>query len=158
MTTKLSFDGDRRATVTDDPLHITPRFAGDPVRVTHYTDVVQREQFVADTFGSQHCGRCGPTGAAGLWPQAAGDGVVQTADLYCRMRSGFRTSPERACSTPTAGARMWPAGEQESVRTGRDAHVTIRALEARLQSRGNPSGLHFLPHRRPVTCFRCLIM
>lgn len=54
MTTQLSFDGDWRATVTDDPLHTTPRFAGDSVRVMHYTDVVEREQFVADTFGSQH--------------------------------------------------------------------------------------------------------
>ncbi|MGW0700032.1 hypothetical protein ACWD0A_12035 [Streptomyces sp. NPDC002867] len=54
MTTKLSFDGGWCATVTDDPpLHITPRFAGDSVRVTHYADVMERERFVADTFGSQ---------------------------------------------------------------------------------------------------------
>lgn len=54
MTTKLSFDGDWCATVTDDPLHITPRFAGDSVRVMRYADVMERERFVADTFGSQH--------------------------------------------------------------------------------------------------------
>ncbi|MEV8545966.1 hypothetical protein [Streptomyces sp. NPDC051572] len=54
MTTKLSFDGDWRATVTDDPLHITPRFEGDSVRVTDYADVMERERFVANTFGSQH--------------------------------------------------------------------------------------------------------
>lgn len=52
--TKLSFDGDWRATVTDDPLHITPRFAGDSVRLMNYADVTEREQFVANTFGSQH--------------------------------------------------------------------------------------------------------
>ncbi|MEU3918356.1 hypothetical protein [Streptomyces sp. NPDC029004] len=50
---KLTFDGDWRATVTDDPLHLTPRFAGDSVRVMHYADVMERERFVADTFGSQ---------------------------------------------------------------------------------------------------------
>ena len=33
MTMKLSFDGGRRATVTDDPLRITPRFTGDSVDV-----------------------------------------------------------------------------------------------------------------------------
>ncbi|MCM2412196.1 hypothetical protein [Streptomyces sp. RKAG290] len=54
MMTKLSFDGDWRATVTDDPLHITPRFAGDSVRVMNYADVKERERFVANTFGSQH--------------------------------------------------------------------------------------------------------
>ncbi|WP_406264594.1 hypothetical protein OHT93_04970 [Streptomyces sp. NBC_00191] len=54
MTTKLSFDGDWRATVTDDPLHLIPRFAGDSVRVMHYADVMERERFVADTFGSEH--------------------------------------------------------------------------------------------------------
>ncbi|WP_232788911.1 hypothetical protein [Streptomyces odonnellii] len=54
MTMKLSFDGDWRATVTDDPLHITPRFDGASVRVMRYTDVMERERFVVDTFGSQH--------------------------------------------------------------------------------------------------------
>ncbi|WP_327113635.1 hypothetical protein OG206_07810 [Streptomyces sp. NBC_01341] len=54
MTMKLSFDGDWRATVTDDPLHTTPRFAGDSVRVMHYADVMERERFVAHSFGSQH--------------------------------------------------------------------------------------------------------
>ncbi|MEU8652301.1 hypothetical protein [Streptomyces sp. NPDC048737] len=53
MTTKLSFDGDWRATVTDDPLHITPRFAGDSVRVMHYADAAERVRFLANTFGSQ---------------------------------------------------------------------------------------------------------
>ncbi|MEV6617181.1 hypothetical protein AB0N31_25695 [Streptomyces sp. NPDC051051] len=53
MTTKLSFDGDWRATVTDDSLHITPRFAGDSVRVMHYADAAERVRFLADTFGSQ---------------------------------------------------------------------------------------------------------
>ncbi|MFH0174009.1 hypothetical protein ACIA6D_29010 [Streptomyces cacaoi] len=53
MTTKLLFDGDWRATVTDDPLHITPRFTGDSVDVTEYVDVQGRERFLAHTFGSQ---------------------------------------------------------------------------------------------------------
>ncbi|MFI2367976.1 hypothetical protein [Streptomyces sp. NPDC018833] len=54
MTTKLTFDGDWHATVTGDPLHITPRFTGDSVDVMHCADVKERERFVLDTFGSQH--------------------------------------------------------------------------------------------------------
>ncbi|WP_330460314.1 hypothetical protein OIB37_27660 [Streptomyces sp. NBC_00820] len=53
MAMKLSFDGDWGATVTDDPLHIIPRFTGDSVDVVRYADVVERERFLADTFGSQ---------------------------------------------------------------------------------------------------------
>ncbi|MCX4587375.1 hypothetical protein [Streptomyces sp. NBC_01481] len=56
MTMKLSFDGDWSATVTvtDDPLPIAPRLTGDSVDVARYADVMERERFVADTFGSQH--------------------------------------------------------------------------------------------------------
>jgi hypothetical protein len=53
MTMKLTFDGDWRATVTDDPLHITPRLAGTSVDVAHYANVKERVRFLADTFGSQ---------------------------------------------------------------------------------------------------------
>ncbi|MFF3145196.1 hypothetical protein ACFVRU_26615 [Streptomyces sp. NPDC057927] len=53
MTTKLSLGGDWLATVTDDPLHITPRFDGDSVRVMRYADVQEREGFFVDTFGSR---------------------------------------------------------------------------------------------------------
>ncbi|MFF3204257.1 hypothetical protein [Streptomyces sp. NPDC002962] len=53
MTTKLSFDGDWRATVTGDPLPFTPRFTGDSVDVTRYADVQERERFLALTFGSR---------------------------------------------------------------------------------------------------------
>ncbi|WP_314224622.1 hypothetical protein [Streptomyces zaehneri] len=53
MTTRLSFDGDWRATVTDDPLPMTPRFTGDSVDVTRYADVQERERFLAQTFGSR---------------------------------------------------------------------------------------------------------
>ncbi|MFD8419729.1 hypothetical protein [Streptomyces sp. NPDC059668] len=54
MTMKLSFDGGWHAMVTDDPLHITPRFDGDSVRVVRYADAKERERSVLDTFGSQH--------------------------------------------------------------------------------------------------------
>ncbi|MGW0777560.1 hypothetical protein ACWD01_28815 [Streptomyces sp. NPDC002835] len=54
MSSKLSFDGDWRATVTDDPLTVTPRFAGGSVSLVAYADVKERELFVADTFGSEH--------------------------------------------------------------------------------------------------------
>jgi hypothetical protein len=50
---KLTFDGGWRATVTDDPLHITPRFRGGSVNVAPYADVKGRERFLARTFGSQ---------------------------------------------------------------------------------------------------------
>ncbi|MFF3165534.1 hypothetical protein [Streptomyces sp. NPDC003273] len=50
---KLSFDGGWRATVTDDPLRITPRFTGDSVDVVRYADVKEHERFLANTFGSQ---------------------------------------------------------------------------------------------------------
>lgn len=53
MTTKLTFDGDWCATVTNDPLPITPRFVNASVDVAHYADVKERERFLADTFGSQ---------------------------------------------------------------------------------------------------------
>ncbi|MBT2406336.1 MULTISPECIES: hypothetical protein [unclassified Streptomyces] len=54
MTMKLSFDGDWHATVTDEPLHITPRFTGHAsVDVARYADARERERFLADTFGSQ---------------------------------------------------------------------------------------------------------
>ncbi|MFF8952731.1 hypothetical protein ACF09I_28545 [Streptomyces sp. NPDC014940] len=50
---KLSFDGGWRATVTDDPLRIAPRFTGGSVDVVRYADVKERERFLMDTFGSQ---------------------------------------------------------------------------------------------------------
>ncbi|MCY0938772.1 hypothetical protein, partial [Streptomyces sp. H34-S4] len=53
MTTKLTFDGDWCATVTNGPLRITPRFINASVDVVHYADVNERERFLADTFGSQ---------------------------------------------------------------------------------------------------------
>ncbi|MGW5330085.1 hypothetical protein [Streptomyces sp. NPDC004014] len=53
MIMELAFDGGWRATVTDDPLRITPRFTGDSVDVVRYADVKGRERFLANTFGSQ---------------------------------------------------------------------------------------------------------
>ncbi|MEU3986035.1 hypothetical protein AB0F77_39265 [Streptomyces sp. NPDC026672] len=53
MTARRSFDGGWWATVTDDSLHITPRFTGNSVDVVRYVDVRERERFLADTFGSQ---------------------------------------------------------------------------------------------------------
>ncbi|GGY18296.1 hypothetical protein GCM10010358_81930 [Streptomyces minutiscleroticus] len=50
---ELTFDDDWRATVTDDPLPVTPRFAGSSVAVAPYGDVEKRERFLAATFGSQ---------------------------------------------------------------------------------------------------------
>ncbi|MFD4032427.1 hypothetical protein ACFWVP_18340 [Streptomyces sp. NPDC058637] len=50
---KLSFDGGWCATVTDDPLHITPRFTGDSLDVAQYVGVKERERFLSHTFGSQ---------------------------------------------------------------------------------------------------------
>ncbi|WP_345041409.1 hypothetical protein [Streptomyces sannanensis] len=47
------FDGVWCATVTDEPLHVRPRLTGGSVRVAEYADVVEREKFLADTFGSQ---------------------------------------------------------------------------------------------------------
>ncbi|MER6250167.1 hypothetical protein ABT224_02050 [Streptomyces sp. NPDC001584] len=40
--------------MTSGPLRITPRFTPDSVRLVQYTSVEEREQFVLDTFGSQH--------------------------------------------------------------------------------------------------------
>ncbi|TXL85641.1 hypothetical protein [Streptomyces sp. IB2014 016-6] len=50
---KLTFNDDWRATVTDDPLHVVPGFTGMSVRVALFEDVVEREKFLVDTFGSQ---------------------------------------------------------------------------------------------------------
>jgi hypothetical protein len=51
---KLTFDGDWNATVTDEPLRITPRFGDSSARVliAEYQDATERERFLADTFGS----------------------------------------------------------------------------------------------------------
>ncbi|MER5279867.1 hypothetical protein ABT025_29590 [Streptomyces sp. NPDC002809] len=51
---RITMDGDWRAAVTDEPLHITPRFAGDAVCVMPCADVKERERFVAEGFGSRH--------------------------------------------------------------------------------------------------------
>ncbi|MBO1336644.1 hypothetical protein [Streptomyces sp. VRA16 Mangrove soil] len=52
---RLTFDDDWTATVTGEPLPITPRFdfAGQRVRVATYRDVEEQEQFQLATFGSQ---------------------------------------------------------------------------------------------------------
>ncbi|KUN90371.1 hypothetical protein AQJ66_00125 [Streptomyces bungoensis] len=50
---RLAFDGGWRATVTDDPLRISPRFTGGCVDVVRYADVKERERFLAETYGSQ---------------------------------------------------------------------------------------------------------
>ncbi|MEV1022418.1 hypothetical protein [Streptomyces sp. NPDC050264] len=52
---KLTLDDNWTATVTGEPLTITPRFdfAGQRVRVATYGDVREQEQFQLDTFGSQ---------------------------------------------------------------------------------------------------------
>ncbi|MER8088440.1 hypothetical protein ABTZ57_25820 [Streptomyces sp. NPDC094048] len=50
---RLTFDDDWHATVTGDPLPITPGFSGNCVDIAHYVDVKEREQFLLETFGSQ---------------------------------------------------------------------------------------------------------
>ncbi|MER5538980.1 hypothetical protein [Streptomyces mirabilis] len=50
---RLTFDNEWRATMTDDPLGIAPRFTSDSVDVGQYADAKERERFLADTFGSQ---------------------------------------------------------------------------------------------------------
>ncbi|MFJ4283432.1 hypothetical protein [Streptomyces massasporeus] len=53
MTTNLKFDGGWPATVTDEPLDLVPRLLGTFLIVSPYADRVEREKFLADTFGSQ---------------------------------------------------------------------------------------------------------
>ncbi|MEV5430212.1 hypothetical protein [Streptomyces sp. NPDC052701] len=53
MTMKLTFDGDWAASVTDDPLLLTPRFTGNSVDLSHHADVKERERFLVATFGSR---------------------------------------------------------------------------------------------------------
>ncbi|WP_086792662.1 hypothetical protein [Streptomyces thermovulgaris] len=50
---KLTFDGGWLATVTDDPLPITPQFTGDSVVIARYMNVEERERFFVTTFGSR---------------------------------------------------------------------------------------------------------
>lgn len=52
---RLTLDGDWSATVTGDPLRITPRFdfPGQCVRIAEYADVEEWQRFLVDTFGSQ---------------------------------------------------------------------------------------------------------
>ncbi|MCC3652587.1 hypothetical protein LIX60_14135 [Streptomyces sp. S07_1.15] len=51
---RLTLDGDWNATVTGDPLRITPRFdfPGQCVRIAEYADVERWQRFLTDTFGS----------------------------------------------------------------------------------------------------------
>ncbi|WP_405696677.1 hypothetical protein [Streptomyces sp. NBC_01185] len=49
----MNFDGNWRATVTDNPLHLVPGFTGTSVCVAPYSDGVEREKFLVETFGSQ---------------------------------------------------------------------------------------------------------
>ncbi|MFJ9739122.1 hypothetical protein [Streptomyces sp. NPDC101166] len=53
MTRKLKFDGGWSATVTDEPLDLVPRLVGTSLIVSPYADRVEREKFLAETFGSQ---------------------------------------------------------------------------------------------------------
>lgn len=53
MTTKLKFNGGWWATVTDEPLHLVPRLLGTSLIVSPCADRVEREKFLADSFGSQ---------------------------------------------------------------------------------------------------------
>ncbi|MBV2357401.1 hypothetical protein KUM39_24060 [Streptomyces sp. J2-1] len=52
---RLTLDGDWNATVTGDPLRITPRFdfPGQCVRIAEFADVEEWQRFLVDTFGSQ---------------------------------------------------------------------------------------------------------
>lgn len=50
---RLTFDGDWHATLTDDPLPVTPRLVGTSMEMAAYTDAEERERFLARTFGSQ---------------------------------------------------------------------------------------------------------
>ncbi|MFJ4696454.1 hypothetical protein [Streptomyces sp. NPDC088766] len=52
---RITIDGDWTATVTGDPLRISPRFdfRDFRVRVAPYANVEERGQFLLDTFGSQ---------------------------------------------------------------------------------------------------------
>ncbi|MFI1953204.1 hypothetical protein ACH437_15370 [Streptomyces xinghaiensis] len=54
FTMKLTLDGHWNATVTGDPLRITPRFdfPGQCVRIAEYADVEEWQRFLTDTFGS----------------------------------------------------------------------------------------------------------
>ncbi|AWI33183.1 hypothetical protein E3E14_26330 [Streptomyces sp. ICN441] len=49
----LTFDGDWTASVTEDPLLLTPRFTGNSVDLAHHADVKERERFLVATFGSR---------------------------------------------------------------------------------------------------------
>ncbi|MER5223117.1 hypothetical protein [Streptomyces flaveus] len=52
---RLTLDGDWSATVTGDPLRITPRFdfRDFRVRIAEYTNVEERQRFLLNTFGSE---------------------------------------------------------------------------------------------------------
>ncbi|GAA2625322.1 hypothetical protein [Streptomyces vastus] len=52
---RLTLDNDWTATVTGDPLRITPRFdfPGQCVRIAEYADVKEWQRFLVDTFGSR---------------------------------------------------------------------------------------------------------
>ena len=50
---RLALGDGWNATVTDDPLLVSPRFTGNSVEVAPYASVKERERFIAGTFGSQ---------------------------------------------------------------------------------------------------------
>ncbi|QTE01474.1 hypothetical protein [Streptomyces cyanogenus] len=94
---KLTFDGDWSATVTDEPLPVTPRFAGGSVDIGPYADVKERERFLVATFGSQE------------WLWDAPD--VLRFDAGSRKLVGveFRMPYVSACTETSARLRVMPA-------------------------------------------------
>ncbi|MGW4028853.1 hypothetical protein ACWEFL_05935 [Streptomyces sp. NPDC004838] len=101
---RLTLDGDWNATVTSDPLRITPRFdfPDQSVRIAEYADVGEWQQFLVDTFGSQE------------WLWDAPDELRFNPDSRELVGAGFRlpydSAPAEDCARVPATPPIRPGG------------------------------------------------
>ncbi|MEV5547725.1 hypothetical protein AB0L35_16595 [Streptomyces sp. NPDC052309] len=96
--------GDWTATVTGDPLPVTPRFTGNSVDVAGHADRQERERFLAATFGSRE----------GLWDAS---GVLRfDRDSRQLVGAEFRMPYAWADSETSARVPVMPAVRPGGVR------------------------------------------
>ncbi|NJQ02058.1 hypothetical protein HCK00_16325 [Streptomyces sp. PLAI1-29] len=133
---KLTLGGDRNGTVTDQPLHIPPRFdfPGQCVRIAEYADVVEWQRFLAATFGSQEW----------LWDDP--DELRFDPESLELVGAGFRLPYESAPAEECARVPTTPP-----VRPG-----GLRADEARDFHLETTSELCRAPGDTALTCLRDL--
>jgi hypothetical protein len=141
---RLTLDGDWHATVTDDPLRITPRF-GHSVDIAPFANVMERQRFLADTFGSQdwlwdtpdilRFDKAGRelVGAEFHWPEeSASAEEVARLPLTPAVRPGGLRADEARDFRHERGTVLCRAPEDTVLTCLRDLDVLDEPLDARI--------------------------